>query len=70
MRPLHELLPDVVLFVAVARAKNFSRAAKTLRMPVSTVSRRVADLESKLGVQLLHRTTRQAPSVSVVVTPS
>ena len=66
MRPdLPELLPNVVLFVAVARANNFSRAAKTLRMPVSTVSRRVADLESKLGVQLLHRTTRQ-----VVLTPA
>ena len=66
MRPdLPELLPNVVLFVAVARARNFSRAAKTLRMPVSTVSRRVAELESKLGVQLLHRTTRQ-----VVLTPA
>ena len=66
MRPdLPEILPDIALFVAVARAKSFSRAAKTLRMPVSTVSRRVANLERKLGVQLLHRTTRQ-----VVLTPA
>lgn len=62
---LHELLPEIALFVAVARAKNFSHAARTLRMPVSTLSRRVADFESKLGVQLLHRTTRQ-----VVLTPA
>jgi DNA-binding transcriptional LysR family regulator len=66
MRPdLPELLPNAVVFVAVAQAKSFSRAGKTLRMPVSTVSRRVADLEGKLGVQLLHRTTRQ-----VVLTPA
>lgn len=66
MRPdLPELLPDVVLFVAVARTKSFSRAAKALRVPVSTLSRRVADFEGKLGVQLLHRTTRQ-----VVLTPA
>lgn len=56
---LFTLLPDVVLFVAVARAKSFSRAAKAIRMPVSTLSRRVADFESKLGVQLLVRSTRQ-----------
>ena len=56
---LVELLPDVVLFVAVARATSFSRAAKTMGMPVSTVSRRVADFERKLGVQLLVRSTRQ-----------
>ena len=60
MKPdLYELLPDVVLFVAVAGAKSFSGAAKALRMPVSTLSRRIADFESKLGIQLLVRSTRQ-----------
>jgi|GEM_PF-4034848 len=60
MRPdLFELLPDVVLFVAVARARSFSRAAKALAMPVSTLSRRIAEFESKLGVQILVRSTRQ-----------
>jgi DNA-binding transcriptional LysR family regulator len=54
-----EFLPDITLFVAVARAKSFSRAAKALRMPVSTLSRRVSELEAKLGVQLLARSTRQ-----------
>lgn len=56
---LFELLPDVVLFVGVARAKSFSQAAKLLRIPVSTLSRRIADFEAKLGVQLLVRSTRR-----------
>jgi len=60
MKPdLFNLLPDVVLFVAVTRAKSFSRAAKALGMPVSTLSRRLSDFEAKLGVQLLVRSTRQ-----------
>ena len=61
---LQEILPDTVLFVAVARAQSFSRAAKTLRMPVATVSRRVASLEKRLGVSLFHRTTRQVALTS------
>jgi DNA-binding transcriptional LysR family regulator len=60
MKPeLYELLPDVVLFVAVAGAKSFSRAAKALGVPVSTLSRRISDFEAKLGIQLLVRSTRQ-----------
>jgi DNA-binding transcriptional LysR family regulator len=62
---LLDLLPQIALFVAVARAKNFSRAAKALGMPVSTVSRRVAELESKLGLQLLVRTTRRVELTEV-----
>src|SRR5947208_2430732 len=38
---------------------SFTRAARALAMPVSTVSRRVADLERQLGVTLLQRTTRK-----------
>ena len=49
---------DVLVFVKVVQAGSFSRAAKILGMPVSTVSRRVAELEDELGVTLLHRTTR------------
>lgn len=45
-------------FVAVARAGGFSAAARTLGIPLATISRRVAQLESELGVRLLHRTTR------------
>jgi DNA-binding transcriptional LysR family regulator len=56
---LNDILPDIIAFIAVARARSFTRAAEVLRTPVSTVSRRVAALETRLGVVLLHRTTRQ-----------
>lgn len=49
---------DVLIFTRVAQSGSFSKAAKRLGMPVSTVSRRVADLEADLGVPLLIRTTR------------
>jgi DNA-binding transcriptional LysR family regulator len=49
---------DVLVFAKVAQAGSFSKAAVLLGMPVSTVSRRVAELESELGVPLLLRTTR------------
>jgi DNA-binding transcriptional LysR family regulator len=52
------LLSDMGLFVAVARAKSFTRAAQALHVPTSTLSRRVAELEKKLGLRLLNRTTR------------
>jgi DNA-binding transcriptional LysR family regulator len=55
---LIELLPEIALFVAVANAKSFSRGARALGMPVSTVSRRINRLERRLGLQLLVRTPR------------
>ncbi|WP_026422127.1 LysR family transcriptional regulator [Actinokineospora inagensis] len=51
-------LGDVAVFVRVVAAGSFSAAARALWMPKSTVSRRVARLENRLGVRLLHRTTR------------
>jgi DNA-binding transcriptional LysR family regulator len=52
-------LNDVAIFVKVAQLESFSRAARALAMPVSTVSRRVTALEEQLGVTLLQRTTRK-----------
>jgi DNA-binding transcriptional LysR family regulator len=52
-------LNDIVVFVRVAQFESFSRAAHALGMPVSTVSRKVTALEERLGVTLLHRTTRK-----------
>lgn len=52
-------LDAVAIFVEVVRAKSFSEAARRLGMPKSTVSVRVAELETRLGVSLLHRTTRR-----------
>ncbi|SES33558.1 LysR family transcriptional regulator [Actinokineospora terrae] len=53
-----EELGDVAIFVQVVAAGSFSAAARALWMPKSSVSRRVARLENRLGVRLLHRTTR------------
>ncbi|MFL5361018.1 MAG: LysR substrate-binding domain-containing protein [Myxococcales bacterium] len=49
----------VSLFVAVAEAKSFSDAARALRVPKSSVSRGIAELERQMGTRLFHRTTRQ-----------
>jgi DNA-binding transcriptional LysR family regulator len=51
-------LNALVVFAKVVEARSFSEAARRLGMPVSTVSRRVADLEDQLGVRLLDRSTR------------
>lgn len=47
------------VFVRVAEALSFSDAARQLNMPVSTVSRKIAELELQLGVQLIERSTRR-----------
>jgi DNA-binding transcriptional LysR family regulator len=52
-------LDDVLIFVKVAQFESISRAARSLGMPISTVSRRLSALETKLGVSLLRRTTRR-----------
>ena len=52
-------LNDIALFVAVVKAKSFRKAAETLDMPTSTLSRRISYLEKSIGIRLLHRTTRQ-----------
>lgn len=52
-------LNGLVVFAKVAEAGSFSKAALRLGMPLSTVSRRVMDLENALGVRLLERSTRR-----------
>lgn len=47
------------VFVAVVAAGSFSGAARQLRMPIPTVSRKVAELEAQLGARLLTRSTRK-----------
>ena len=51
-------LNALMIFARVVEAKSFSEAARRLNMPVSTVSRRVADLEEEFGTRLLVRSTR------------
>ena len=50
---------DLLLFARVAEAGSFSRAADRVQLPKSTVSRRIAALEKRLGERLLQRTTRK-----------
>src|SRR5690242_9473794 len=45
-------------FIAVAEALNFSRAAEKLGVSSSALSQLVRALEERVGVRLLHRTTR------------
>ena len=52
-------LEAVRVFAAVADLKSFRGAAAALRIPRSTVSRRLATLEAALETRLLQRTTRQ-----------
>ncbi|WP_416407180.1 LysR substrate-binding domain-containing protein [Agrobacterium rosae] len=52
-------LNDMALFVEVARAKSFRKAAEAAGIPNSTLSRRISELEKAIGLRLLHRTTRK-----------
>lgn len=51
-------LQTLEMFVAVADQGGFSAAAKTLRVSPPVVTRGIAELESRLGVALFHRSTR------------
>lgn len=50
---------DLLIFASVADLGSFSRAAEKMGLPKSTVSRRLAALEQRLGERLLLRTTRR-----------
>ncbi|AOJ87014.1 LysR family transcriptional regulator [Burkholderia sp. MSMB0856] len=52
-------LPALDTFARIVSAGSLSAAARELDLSLSVVSKRLAHLESQLGVRLLHRTTRQ-----------
>ena len=52
-------LNEVAVFIKVIQSGSFSKAAKQLSMPNSTVSSKVSSLEKRLGITLIQRTTRK-----------
>lgn len=50
---------DYALFAVVVESGSLSAAARALRISPAMVSKRLARLESRLGVRLVHRTTRR-----------
>ncbi len=68
MRQSLRMLPDIALFVEVARTGSFRRAAERLELPPATLSRRIAAMEARLGVTLFQRTTRSVTPTPVART--
>ena len=52
-------LNEILVFAKVVQSGSFTAAARELGMPKSTVSRKVAELEERLGARLIQRTTRK-----------
>jgi DNA-binding transcriptional LysR family regulator len=53
-------LEDMALFVSIIESGSITATANRMRLAKSAVSRRLTELESNLGVQLLTRTTRRS----------
>ncbi len=58
-------LNELQFFVQVSQAQSFTKAAKRLGVPKSTVSRAILRLENRLGVRLVERTTRRVALTEV-----
>ncbi|MER9237842.1 LysR family transcriptional regulator [Mesorhizobium sp. M0633] len=60
MQQSHEpaALVEMAAFAAIAEARSFTKAAARIGRDATILSRRLASLEERLGVRLLHRTTR------------
>ena len=58
-------LNELRIFAAVAGRRSFVAAARATGVPKATVSRKVKDLEARLGVRLLQRTTRRVALTEV-----
>ena len=58
-------LAELISFATVAAHKSFRQAADELHMSPSTLSHTIRTLETRLGVRLLHRTTRSVATTEV-----
>ena len=58
-------LNDLIYFAEVVDRGGFAAAGRSLGLPKSRLSRRVAELEARLGVRLLQRTTRKLSLTAV-----
>ena len=58
-------LNDLFYFARVVEAGGFAAAGRVLGIPKSRLSRRIAELEERLGTRLLQRTTRQLKLTAV-----
>lgn len=63
----HRDLNDLAVFAAIAQAGSITGAAEKMKLPKSNVSRRLARLEDRLGVQLIERNTRSSRLTSIGV---
>ena len=63
----HRDLNDLAVFAAIAQAGSITGAAGKMKLPKSNVSRRLAQLENRLGVQLIERNTRSSRLTSIGV---
>ena len=60
-------LNALAVFAKVVEAGSFSEAARRLKIPISTVSRAVSELEDQLGARLIERSTRTCRSPNWVL---
>lgn len=64
-RALDVDLNEIVVYTRIVQLGSFSKAAASLGLPKSTVSRRIAQLEARVGARLLQRTTRRLATTDV-----
>lgn len=58
---MNDRFQELTVFVRVGESGGFSRAARDMNLSQPSVSRIVGELEARLGVKLLLRSTRRLP---------